>query len=47
MEAGTLGDIIVALYAFGVVFGRLFPKTADALIRDARDGHLFTPGGRT
>ena len=43
----TIGDCILAFYCFGVAFGRLFPKTADALIQDAREGHLFTPGRKT
>ena len=43
----TIGDCILAFYCFGVAFGRLFPKTAAALERDAKEGHLFTPRRKT
>lgn len=46
MTIADVGDCIVAFYCFGVAFGRLFPKTAEALERDVKAGHLLTPGGK-
>lgn len=38
----TLGDLGLALFCLGEVFGRLFPRTARALARDAKRASACT-----